>query len=394
MKVIIIHQHFKIPQRGGAIRSYYLAKALVDRGIKTVVITAHNELTPAHETIEGIEVHYLPIAYDNRFSFSRRVRAFWRFTFAAARHAAMHRDARVCYAISTPLTTGLAAMRIRRRYQIPYIFEVGDLWPDAPIDLGFIRNPLVKTLLFRMEKMIYRRADAVVALSAPIKDAISHKVPEKAVHVLPNMSDTDFFKPAGKDAALEKKFGVSGKFVVSYIGAIGVANGLFYFLDCAAAAQRNGLDMRFMLCGDGAMLDPLKEYAAKLVLDNLTFLPFQNREGVRDVLNVTDACFISYLPVKILETGSPNKYFDALAAGKLTVVNFGGWIKEEIEKSGCGIYVDATDADDFTSKIKPFVDDQAMLKKFQCAARKVAEEKYSRRDLSEQFVSLLLGAGA
>jgi glycosyltransferase involved in cell wall biosynthesis len=98
--------------------------------------------------------------------------------------------------------------------------------------------------------------------------------------------------------------------------------------------------------------------------------------------------------VKILETGSPNKYFDALAAGKLTVVNFGGWIKDEIEKVECGIYVDAKDADDFVKKIKPFVDNPSMLKTFQCAARKVAEEKYSRKELGERFASLVLSIGA
>jgi glycosyltransferase involved in cell wall biosynthesis len=390
VKALIIHQHFRTPQGGGAIRSYYLAKALVERGIQTVVLTAHNEPTHVIEDVEGIEVHYLPVKYDNRFSFNRRVLSFFRFAFAVIRFASRHRQADVCYAISTPLTTGLAAMAIRWRYGIRYIFEVGDLWPDAPIDMGFIRNAFAKDILYRTEKMIYRNAVSVVALSPPIRDVIAGKMPGKRIQILPNMSDTDFFRPVERGPALRAKFGVRGEFVISYIGAVGVANGLSYFLDCAAAAQHNGLDIQFMLCGDGAMLDSLKAYAGKLGLRNFRFLPFENRDGVRELMNITDACFISYLPVKILETGSPNKYFDALAAGKLTVINFGGWLRDEIAKEGCGMYVDPGDAEDFVRKMKPVVDDPSMLKKFQCAARKLAEKRYSRRELAERFATLVM----
>lgn len=390
VKVVIIHQHFKTPQRGGAIRSYYLAKALVERGVETVVITAHNERKHRRECLEGIDVHFVPVAYENRFGFNRRLWAFFRFVLAAVKLAGAHHDADLCYTISTPLTTGLAAIMIRRRYGIPYIFEVGDLWPDAPVALGFIRNPLARILLFRVEKAIYRRADAIVALSVAIREAIGKKISGKSIHLLPNMADTTFFRQTEKDSGLEEKFGVQGKFVVSYIGAVGMANGLSYFLDCAAATQRHGLPVRFLLCGDGAMLAELKAHAKELELDNLTFIPFQNREGVRDVMNVTDASFISYLPVKILETGSPNKYFDALAAGKLAIINFGGWIKDEIEKARCGIYVESGSPEDFVTKVKPFVEDRSLLKKYQCASRKLAEAKYSRSETGSRYWELII----
>ena len=77
-------------------------------------------------------------------------------------------------------------------------------------------------------------------------------------------------------------------------------------------------------------MEDLKAYAGKIQLTNLTWVPFQSRDGVKQIMNITDANFICYQPVKILETGSPNKYFDGLAAGKLTIVNFGGWVEEEI----------------------------------------------------------------
>ena len=116
----------------------------------------------------------------------------------AVRTASRHRDSDVCYAISTPLTTGLAARWIRKRYNLRYVFEVGDLWPDAPVQMGFVRNPLVKAALYRIERAIYRDSDSIVALSGPIRDAIRKKIPGKAIHLVPNMADTDFYRPAEK----------------------------------------------------------------------------------------------------------------------------------------------------------------------------------------------------
>lgn len=387
VKVLILHQHFKTPTTGGAIRSYYLAKALVKGGVRVVVITGHNG-RDKKESIEGIDVHYLSVPYNNRFGFGRRIVSFFKFVMKSVQAARQHRDADVCYAISTPLTTGLAARWIRRRYGIPYIFEVGDLWPDAPVQMGVIRNRIIQRWLYRMEKAIYSEASSVVALSEPIREAILMKVPGKTVHFIPNMADTEFFRPEKKEHPLEEKFGVKNKFVVSYIGALGIANGLHYFVDCAAASQRAALPVHFILCGDGAMDNALEFYAKQLQLTNLSFIPFQDRAGVREVMNITDANFICYQPVKILETGSPNKYFDGLAAGKLTIVNFGGWVRREIERERCGVYVDAKDGEDFERVIKPFIEDEKRLRDYQGRARKLAEGRYSRRILGSTFMEI------
>lgn len=389
MKVLILHQHFKTPQTGGAIRSYYLAKALVQNGIKVVVVTADNGPQYKSDLVEGIEVHYLPVPYDNSFGFQRRILSFYRFALKSIRFASRHHDADLCYAISTPLTTGVAAMVIQKRYSIPYLFEVGDLWPDAPVQLGFIRNVLSKRVLFWMERRIYQRASSIVALSPAIQQRIAKKVKGKMIHMIPNMADTAFYKPDEKRTELEDKLKVKGTFVVSYIGALGVANGLHYFIDCAAASQQAGLSIRFIMCGEGAMLEALTKDADSKDLHNLTIVPFQDRRGVSEILNVTDANFICYQPVSILETGSPNKYFDGLAAGKLTIINFGGWIRNEIEAEKCGIAVDAHDPQDFVRKIRTFLDDRLVLKQYQEAARALAERRYARDILGEQYCRII-----
>jgi glycosyltransferase involved in cell wall biosynthesis len=388
VKILILHQHFNTPEKGGAIRSYYLAKALVDRGIKVVVITAHNENQYKKEITEGIDVHYLPVAYDNRFGFVARSWSFLKYIKGVVALAGQFKDFNYCYAISVPLTVGLAALWIKKRYNIPYIFEVGDLWPDAPIQMEFVKNYVFSEALYLLEKSIYKSAHSVVALSTAIQSAIEKKVPSIKVHLIPNMADCDFYKPERKDPVLEARFQVENKFVVSYIGAVGVANGLDYFLECANAARKAELPINFFICGDGALVDRLKKNAQQLSLTNLTFLEFTNRKGVQELLNVTDASFICYKQVPILETGSPNKFFDGLAAGKLIIINFGGWIRKEIEENQCGFFCNPQQPTDFIKKITPFLSDVALTQKHGKNSRSLAERKYSREKLSAQFAAV------
>lgn len=390
MKVLLLHQHFNTPEKGGAIRSYYLATALAAKGIQVTIITAHNEKTYRKEIMEGIEVHYLPVAYNNRFGFIARSNAFLKYVNGAVKLASQFRDVDYCYAISVPLTVGLAAMWIKMRYKIRYIFEVGDLWPEAPIQLGFINNFVFAHALYALEKRIYKSAHAVVALSPSIKSDIEKKVPGKTVHLIPNMADCDFYKPEAKDPALENQYGVAGKLVVSYIGAIGVANGLDSFLECVNASRKAQLPVHFFMCGDGAELDRLKNHAQTLGLVNLTFLDFRNRDGVKQLLNITDAAFISFKQVPILETGSPNKFFDGLAAGKLIILNFGGWLKQEIESTQCGFYYNPQHPNEFVKKLSAYLYEGGLLESAQTASRKLGVEKYSREKLSEEFGEIFI----
>jgi glycosyltransferase involved in cell wall biosynthesis len=389
VKVLILHQHFNTPEKGGAIRSYYLAKALVDRGIETVVITGCNEKAYRKETYEGIEVHYLPVAYDNAFGFAARSFSFLKYIRHSVAVAKKIPHLDVCYAISVPLTVGLAALWLKRKTKVPYLFEVGDLWPDAPAQMGFLKNYFLVSFLFYLERLIYKEAKSIVALSLSIREAIEKKISGKKISVISNMADCDFYEVATKDPLLEEKYKVKGKFVVSYIGTAGVANGLDYFLECANVSRKAELPIHFMLCGDGAMLPHLKASALKLDLKNISFTGFVNRIQVKEVMNVTDAIFVCYKNVPILQTGSPNKYFDGLASGKIIIVNFGGWIKDEIEKASCGIYLNPLQPSDFVKKIEPFLDDNKTIQ-FQRAARSLAESKYNRKNLAGEFAHIFI----
>lgn len=378
MKILYIHQYFKTPSEGGSIRSYYLAKGLVDHGYEVEMITTWNEGAYQVKDVDGIKVHYLPVYYDNHLKFGKRIVAFLKFVWLACKLVPKLNRPDICYAMSTPLTVGLIALWVKRKLGIAYYFEIGDLWPAAPIQMGFIRNPLLKYLLYALERHIYRKADKIIALSPGIRDSIETVVPDKDVYLIPNMADCSFFKMECKDPNYEALFNVKDKFVISYIGAAGKANHLEYLLDAAVSCQTNSYPVQFLVVAYGSELERIKRVAEAKRIHNINFLPYQSKTGLRKILNITDAIYISYAPVSVLQTGSPNKFFDALAAGKLVILNTNGWLREITELNKCGFYANPQTPETFIDKLSPFIKDPNLLFSYQKNARHVAEQYYSK----------------
>ena len=387
MKILYIHQYFRTPEEGGAIRSYYLAKGMVENGLEVEMITAHNKSDGATKHIDNIKVHYLPIYYDNNQNSWGRTVSFLKFMRAALKKAAEIKNVDLVYATSTPLTIGWIALRIKKRLGLPYIFEVRDLWPEAPFQLGFIKNPILKSFLKRLEHKVYKEARSIIALSPGIQSLILEENPNLKVEVVPNMSDIDFFGKESKKGELEELFGVKDRFVISYFGAIGLSNHLEYMLAVANACKKAHLPVEFLIIGQGSQVEHLKYLARQFELTNLRFLEFQNKYNLKRILNVTDAAYVSFASKPILETNSPNKFFDALASGKLIITNTKGWVKEICEKYKCGFYYDPHHPEQFVEKLKGFIDNQNQLNTYQNSARQVGENYFSR---SEQVRKLLL----
>ncbi len=328
MKILLLHQYFKTPREGGGIRSYHIAKAMVSAGHHVTIITSSNEKARS-VLIEGIEVVYLRVPYGNHFSFLKRLWAFWAFYRKAHSRSQSHSEVDLVYAISTPLSVGWLGKKISRRKKARFFFEVGDLWPEVPIQMGIIKNPVLKKWLYHIEQQVYRSADLVVALSSGMVDYIQENGARKVV-VVPNMADVSFFSD------MKERTGTSGPFKVGYFGTIGLANHLQYLLDIAELSQEEGLDLAYIIVGDGAQKQAIRKEVALRKLENTTLLPWQDMEGVKRLMEQCDAVYISFQNVPILHSGSPNKLFDGLAAGKIIVSNLGGWSKAVIEDNEVG----------------------------------------------------------
>lgn len=393
MRILYIHQYFKTPQQGGPIRSYYIASALAEAGHEVVMLTTHNKKTYEAKQVDGISVHYLPVFYENSLNPLARSRAFLQFAWQACRLLLRLPPFDLCYASSTPLTAGLPALFARRWLKLPFLFEVRDLWPEAPIQFGYIKNPLAKKALRQLEQALYRQARAVIALSPGIARGIAQSSPSSPLHLIPNMADCRFFSLSAEEKPTEipgiDLSVLDNKFVVSYLGAAGAANRLEYLLMAARACQEQQLGVQFLLAAEGGRLASLKNQASLSGLRNVAFVPYGNKEQLRDYLSLSDAVYTCFGPQPVLETNSPNKFFDGLAAGKLSIVNTRGWLKELVEAGPCGFYTQPENPLDFVLQLRPFLESRALLTTYQQNARRLAEQQFSREALCRQAVQLV-----
>ncbi len=391
MKVLYIHQYFRTPETSGVTRSYWFSKKLIENGIDVTVISAMTHAS--HENIEGIDVYFLDNPYSQSFGKVKKVLAFLKFVVKAIWKGLRQKKVDLVYATSTPLTVGFIALVLKKLKGWKYVFEVRDLWPEFPIQVGAITNPVAIKLLRKLEKSIYKNAEHVVALSPGMEEGVLKcGVPKEKVSVIPNMSKPDLFYPRErKDADFEKYNIPKGKFNVLHAGAMGVANGLDYIIKAAVILQNDLKEhsINFIFAGGGATLPALQRMVEEKNLHNVKFLGHYNTEGISDIMNLCDVSVVSFKNLPILYTNSPNKLFDSLSAGKPVIVKSAGWTKDIVEEHHCGFYVNPDDPKDLASQLIMIKDKKNELDEMGKNARRIAVEIYDKSILSEMFFQVI-----
>ena len=385
MRIVYIHQYFKTPEEGGAVRSYYLAKGLANAGFEVELITGGNQKYYDQRRIDGIKVHYLPVGYDQKFGFLRRIGSFLSFVKQTKKLLPKLARPDILYISSTPLTTGLIGLWAKKKLALPYIFEVRDLWPEAPIQVGAIRNSLLKKFLISLEARIYRNALSLVALSPGIAEHLRKVAPDRSVSLIPNFSDLDCFFPQEKNENLLRKYGLKSNLTIAYTGALGQVNAVEELLELAERAQNSQKTWQFLIMGSGSHEQKLRETAKQKSLNNVCFIPFGSKEKVNEVLSLADFSWISFAHLPVLKTNSPNKFFDGLAAGKAILVNHKGWVFQLVKQYGLGIFCLPGKLDSAFHELERLESDPKALLQMQQNSRALAEKYFSK----EQAVTRL-----
>lgn len=383
-KIVYVYQFFKTPEQGGIIRSYYLSRALADAGYEVEIITSHNENAYEVKQVEGLTVHYLPLHYQQDYGTLRRLYVYLAFVIKALVCALRIKRVHRCYIASVPLSVGFIGLAMKWLRGIPYYFEVGDLWPRTPIEMGYFKNRWLQKLLYRLEHLFYQQAEKIIGLSPAIQSDIAQRV-NRPVAYISNIADCEFYQPQDKNPALQHRWNTKGQTVITYFGSLGKVVALDALLDIARVAQ-NRKDLRFLIVGAGSELAHLKQKAHGL--HQVEFVGHVNKTELRDILSITDVAYLSYLNVPALGTNAPNKLFEALAAGKLCVINIRGWHCEMIEKEGCGFYADQTRPQEFLDKLEVYLQQPQALQQAREKARRLAETHFSRQKLAAEFVAL------
>jgi glycosyltransferase involved in cell wall biosynthesis len=374
MRILYLHQFFVTRAGAGGTRSYEFARRFVSRGHAVRMLTAGK----GRQEVEGIEVVGVSGAYSDyvsatALSYPRRMLAFARFGLAATAAALRGPRPDVIYATSPPLTMALPALAAAARWRAPLVFEVRDLWPEAPIQMGALRNPLIRRAARALERMVLGRATRVIALSPGIQSGVvAAGAPAERVALVPNASDLDLFRPAP----------LPERFRVSYFGTMGEANDLAPVVE--AARLLDGVD--FVLMGDGKHRARLERSAPP----NVTFTgTAAGKEGVAELAARSSACLTVFKDVPVLATNSPNKLFDTFAAGRPAIVNMDGWMRSLVEDNDAGLYVRAGDARDLADKLAWLRDHPADVERMGRNARALAEREFDRERLAERALAVL-----
>lgn len=384
----------------GGTRSYEMARRLVSWGHEVHMITSWRENGRRggwfESSEDGIHTHWLPVPYSNHLNYSARIRAFGQFALSAAWRAA-RLPADVIFASSTPLTIAVPAVLASRVQRVPMVFEVRDLWPDLPIDMGALKNPFAKGAARVLERFAYRRASAVVALSPGIRDGIVRQgVPFERVPVIPNSCDLSLFDPeqASADRFLSERPELRNRKIVVYAGTIGRINGVSYAVEIASEWRRKGSDACVVIVGDGAEKGTVQQEAERLdVLGKTLFMypPVPKRE-MPDVLAASQLAMSLFIDLKAMWANSANKVFDALASGTPTVINYGGWQADLIREHGAGLVIPPRDPSKAAEDMEGLLNDETALKRARQAARSLAEAQFDRDVLARRLERVLINA--
>jgi glycosyltransferase involved in cell wall biosynthesis len=197
MKVLYFHQHFVTPHGAGAIRSYAMARRLIERGHQVTMVCGsigggNTGLEGPHidgqrrGCVDGIDVIELNLAYSNHDGLFKRSLTFLKFALRSVT-LAMCEPCDLVFATTTPLTAGIPGIAARWLRGKPFVFEVRDLWPELPRAMGVIRNPVVLWAMGALEWASYHSAHGLVGLSPGIVEGIAHRgVPPGRIALVPN----------------------------------------------------------------------------------------------------------------------------------------------------------------------------------------------------------------
>lgn len=351
MKVLYFHQHFTTPKGSTGIRSYVMSKKILQMGHEVTIVCgsfigADTGLKDSFKNgfrrgyVDGIEVIELDISYGNKDRFFKRFLSMTKYFFKAI-YFVFKEKYDLVFATSTPLTAGIPGIISKWIKRKPFIFEVRDLWPELPKEMGIIKNPIILLLMSILEWVSYKSADYIIALSPGIKDGIKRRgIPENKISMIPNGCDLDIFK--NKAATKWRPKGVNkNDFIALFSGTHGIANDLNSILDAANELKKRGReDIKIILIGQGGQKSKLIQRATSENLDNVIFMNPIDKINLSGLMAEVDIGLqvLANIPAFYYGT-SPNKFFDYISAGLPVINNYPGWLADIISHNNCGFVV-------------------------------------------------------
>lgn len=405
MHILLLRQHFALPDQSGSGRPYEMATRWIKAGHKVTIVTSSSKLSPQHRsekgtirtTVDGIQIIAVDVPYENHFGYIRRIFAFLSFARKCVKECRHLDDVDVVLGSSTPLTVALPAVRAARKFRTPMVFEVRDLWPEMPIAIGAIRNPIMKGLARALERYAYRNSDRIIALSPGMASGIAAAgYPEHKIEMIPNTSDVARFRNPCVSAQdfLDEYPMLKNRKIVLYAGTLGKLNGVNYLVDVAHEMRKMNPQVAFVVFGDGACKEELVRSARECgVLDNnFFFLGTIPKNKIPNAYAAATICTSLFVNIPEMWKNSANKFFDALAAARPILINYEGWQRKLLEEYQIGIGVPAKDPVEAAKRINRTIADPEKLQQLGNRAGELGVERFSLEDLSQRALDVLFAA--
>ncbi|ALI99284.1 glycosyltransferase family 4 protein [Rufibacter tibetensis] len=381
MHIALFHQYHHNPDCPATCRHYTFMAELVKRHQITLVTSnawESKRITRKYDWVPpGVKLVSVDIPYSNKMGVVQRLQAFGSFATHALVKGLRMPKPDVIWGVSTPLTTAWTAAQVSRFRQVPWVFEVQDLWPSFPIQMGAVPSKFAQRQLYNLEASLYREAAHIIPLSTGMEEYIVQQgiSPQKITTLVNGTEIPQQPITFAEQDALREKLNLKGKRVVLYAGTYGRANDIPLLVKTANLLQAHP-EICFVFTGQGFDA-PLLETAAKQQT-NIRLLPPLPRHQVFHLFSIAAVSVVSFIDLPVLEVNSPGKLFDSLAVGTPVVVTNPGWTKKLVEGHNCGWYVPAGDAEALAATLVQRLNQGQELETMRMNAVKVAREQFDR----------------
>ncbi len=321
-----------------------------------------------------------------------RIRNYASFCVSAAISGLDLKRPDVVIGSSPQLLVALAAWWLAWWKRVPFIFEVRDLWPESLTAVGAANegSALHRTLA-AIAGFLYRRSDRVVVVTPAFKDhLIRHwRVAEQKISVVENGVEFDLFRPDGESAEIRKLLELENRFLICYIGTIGMAHGLETLLGAAEELRKSLPRAMFLLIGEGAEKERIAKLARERELENVLFIDQQVREKIPSYISAADVCLVILRKSELFKTVIPTKLLEYMACERPVIVTVDGEAWRIVEEAGAGVYVEPENSKALVQALLELAPDVAKRQSMGRNGRKYIAAHFSRERTARDYVTIL-----
>lgn len=343
------------------------------------------------EAFEGAKVvRSWLLPFPNRKSYERMLN-YSSFCLSAASTGMFLERPDVLIASSPQLLVALSGWWLALWKRTRFVFEVRDLWPEslAAVGIGDTDSVLHRSLS-RIAGFLYRQADRIVVVTPAFEEYLVDrwKVPREKISIVENGVETELFSPQNCDQ-LRRHLNAHGRFIVSYIGTMGMAQGLDTLIASAARLQNTAPEVLFLLIGEGADKERIRNLAAARSLTNILFLDQQPRARIPDFISASDASLVLLKKTDLFKTVIPTKMLEFMSCARPLILGVDGQAREIMERARAGVFIEPGNSEELVNAVIRLVNDPILREELGKNGRRHIIQNFSRERTASNYIEIL-----